>query len=306
MLKLGIIGLSEGNGHPYSWSAIINGDYNAKVMADCGYPVIPQYLAANRDTLGIDDARVTHVWTQDSCISRNIAAAGKIEHVAERIEDLIGQVDAVILARDDAENHVKMAKPFLDADVPIFIDKPLVITNDDLDFFSAQDSAGKFFMSCSSFRYAAENAAVKKEKAALGKLELATVVGKKDWFKYGVHMLEALFALLDDPQPVSVKHISKSHKDIVYIEFQTGLVATVHLFYEIAPTFQISLYGQTGWRHIEYLNWYAMFRSNLVEFISSVRQGKPRLGFEKTKNIIRTLIAARESLDGAGKTIALK
>ena len=24
-LKLGIIGLSEGNGHPYSWSAIFNG-----------------------------------------------------------------------------------------------------------------------------------------------------------------------------------------------------------------------------------------------------------------------------------------
>ena len=24
-LKLGVIGLSEGNGHPYSWSAIFNG-----------------------------------------------------------------------------------------------------------------------------------------------------------------------------------------------------------------------------------------------------------------------------------------
>jgi hypothetical protein len=42
-LKLGIIGMSEGNGHPYSWSAIING-YNMDHMLDCPFPVIPEYL----------------------------------------------------------------------------------------------------------------------------------------------------------------------------------------------------------------------------------------------------------------------
>jgi len=30
MLKLGVIGMSEGNGHPYSWSAIINGQSDEK------------------------------------------------------------------------------------------------------------------------------------------------------------------------------------------------------------------------------------------------------------------------------------
>lgn len=34
MIKLGIIGKCENNGHPYSWSAIINGNYNEKAMAD--------------------------------------------------------------------------------------------------------------------------------------------------------------------------------------------------------------------------------------------------------------------------------
>ena len=60
MLKLGIIGLSEGNGHPYSWSAIINGSYAPEIMAECGYPTIPAYLGANKDTLGIGDTQVTH------------------------------------------------------------------------------------------------------------------------------------------------------------------------------------------------------------------------------------------------------
>lgn len=306
MLKLGVMGTSDGNGHPYSWSAIINGDYNEKPMAECGYPAIPMYLAANRDTLGIEAAKVTHIWTQDRTVSEHIAAASLIDNVVDNAEDMIGQVDAVLLARDDPENHPAMAKPFLDANVPIFIDKPLAITREDLDYFAHQNAAGKFLMSCSSMRYAAECRVVKQELDLLGKIELATAVAKKDWVKYGVHMLEGLFAMLDDPEAVTVRHVSKTGKDIVYIEFESGLVATVHLFYDIAPTFQISLFGREGWRLIELKNSYSMFRDNLIEFIRSVQHNKVRLDFSKTENIIRTLIAGKESLEQQGKTIKLK
>jgi hypothetical protein len=250
MLKLGVIGMSEGNGHPYSWSSIVNGQYNEKEMANCGYAGIPVYLAANRDTLGIEGAKVTCVWAQERKIAEHIAKASLIDTVVDRLEDMIGKVDAVMLTRDDPENHVAMA--------------------------------------------------------AIGKVELATAVGKKDWTKYGVHMLEGLFALLDDSKAVSVRHISSSHKDIVYIEFETGVLATVHLFYDITPTFQISVFGQGGWRLIEYKNWYAMFRNNIIEFVRSVQQGRSRLEFSKTENIIRTLIAGKESLEQGGRVISLK
>ena len=306
MLKLGLIGMSEGNGHPFSWSAIINGDYNKEAMASCGFDTIPQYLEANRDTLGIDGAKVTYVWAQDKKISERIAAAGLIDNVVGSAEDMIGWVDAVLLARDDVENHVAMAKPFLDANVPIFVDKPLAITNEDLEYFAEQNRSGKFLMSCSSMRYATESRAVKRELDSLGKIELAIAVGKKDWIRYGVHMLEGLFALLDDPKAIAVRHISKSGKDIVHVEFETGLAATVHLFYDITPTFQISIFGQASWRLIEYKNWYAMFRDSLIDFIRSVQQGRPCLVFAKTENIIRTLIAGKESLEQQGKTIELK
>ncbi len=155
-------------------------------------------------------------------------------------------------------------------------------------------------------RYATESRAVKTELASMGNIELATAVGKKDWIKYGVHMLEGLFALLDDPTAVAVKHVSTSKKDIVYVEFDSGLIATIHLFYDIVPTFQISIFGQSGWRMIEYKNWYAMFRDNLIEFIRSVQQGQPRLSFHKTSNIIRTLIGAQESLENDGIRIKLE
>ena len=305
MIKTGIIGLSEGNGHPYSWAAIINGNYNEKEMDQCGYAGIPIYLKENMDTLGIDGAVVTHVWTQSRKLSEHISRASGIEFVVDEAEEMIGQVDAVILARDDPENHVRMAKPFLDASIPIFIDKPLAFNLEDLIYFKEQHYKGKLLMSCSSMRYAVECQRAKIELKALGKLELATVVGTKDWAKYGVHMLEALFALLDDPRAVSVQHIGKSGKDIVSIIFKNELQVIVHLYMDIAPTFQLSLYGQNGWKMIDIKNSYAMFKENLNEFVHSVQEGKSRLSFEKTENIIRTLIGAKESLEQHGRKIDL-
>ena len=69
VVKLGVIGLSPGNGHPYSWSAIING-YDPVFMKDCGFPVIPEYLAKQSfPEDSISNAEVTHIWTEDLNLS---------------------------------------------------------------------------------------------------------------------------------------------------------------------------------------------------------------------------------------------
>ena len=73
-IRLAMLGMVDGNGHPYSWSAIINGKYDAKVMEECGYPVIPQYLGAQPPgALGIDGAEVTHVWCDDPAEARRVS-----------------------------------------------------------------------------------------------------------------------------------------------------------------------------------------------------------------------------------------
>ncbi|MCM8762294.1 MAG: hypothetical protein NC905_00970 [Candidatus Omnitrophica bacterium] len=48
MKKLAFIGTNEGNGHIFSWSAIINGRYDRERMKNCGYPVIPEYLSKDK------------------------------------------------------------------------------------------------------------------------------------------------------------------------------------------------------------------------------------------------------------------
>lgn len=304
MLKLGILGLSEGNGHPYSWSAIVNGDYDPALMEDCGFPVIPRYLEANTDTLGVDDARVTHVWCQDRAIAKHVAAASHIRTVVDRPEDMIGAVDAVLLARDDPENHVRMASPFIDADVPIFIDKPLAFRRQDLEYFADRVQAGKLILSSSALRYSGGVQAARAELATLGRIRLAVAVGKKDLRKYAIHYLEGMFSLLDDPPARSVRHVSgKSGEDILYIEFENGILATVHVFMDIAPGGELNVYGESGMLQVNHGGAYTAFRNHLVEAIHAFRQGRPRLEFGKTWNVIAALIAARESLESHGQVV---
>lgn len=306
MIKLGVIGMSPGNAHPTSWSAIINGVFDGKEIVDLGYPAVAAYLQANKATLGLPAAKVTHVLTQDKALSAHIARSAGIENIANTPEELIKSVDAVLLSRDDPENHREMAKPYIDAGVPIFIDKPLCHTYEDLEYFRNEIAKGKFIMSCSSMRYSSECLAAKADIAALGKMELITAVGKKDWTKYGVHMLEAIFSIMNDPRPVSVINVGNENGSIVKVEFESGLVATVHLFMDISGTFQVSLFGQQNWRLIEIKNSYSSFRDTIIEFVRSVQEGKPRVDFNTTEQIIKTVIAGQESLNQAGKKIIIK
>jgi len=297
--------MTEGNAHPYSWSAIINGQFDGEELINIGYPAVAAYLTANQNTLGLNNAQVTHVWTQDRAISESIARCSGIANIAENYEDMLGQVDAILLTRSDTENHVHMAKPFIDAGIPVFLDKPLASTLEDLDYFAAEVAKGKLIMSCSSMRYASEAITGKIEMGAIGKPELIVATGKKDWLNYGVHMLECVLMLLDEAKPVSVKHISEAGKDMVHYVFPDGLQVIINLFMEISGTFQVSVYGQKDWKFIDIKNSYAMFRDNIIEFLRSVEEGKPRLAFSKTENVIRALLAAEQSLKQGGETIYL-
>ena len=125
-IRLAMLGMVDGNGHPYSWSAIFDG-YDPEEMAKCPFAGIPVYLnKETKATLRIPGVRVTHIWTDDPADARHVAKASLIPNVVERPEDVIGQVDAVIVATDKGHEHVARCKPFVDAGLPIFVDKPMV------------------------------------------------------------------------------------------------------------------------------------------------------------------------------------
>lgn len=262
-------------------------------------------MKANQSTLGVLGVQVTHVWCEDKNDAFSIAKSANIEHVVDNLTDLIGHVDAVILARDDPDRHWEMAQPFLEAKVPIFIDKPLTVCLDELERYKSYVAEGAFLMSCSSMCYANEVLTAKAYITKLGKIHLISVIGKKDWKKYGVHMVEALLSLLGDPKPLSVQYIGKDDYDMVSLEITPTCFASIHLIADIAPTFQMSVFGEKDWFLIDIRNSYAMFKENILEIVKSLHQGKATLEFHKTINVIEIVAQALVSKEKGNIKISL-
>ena len=90
VINVGIIGFSDGNGHPFSWSAIING-FNKKKLNKCPFPIIRKYLGdrQNFDDV-IDGVNVTHIWTQSRDYSEMVSEFAYIPNIVNSFHDMIG------------------------------------------------------------------------------------------------------------------------------------------------------------------------------------------------------------------------
>lgn len=291
-LNLGIIGLSEGNGHPYSWSAIFNG-YNSEYMKDCPFPVISEYLSKQTFPNDfISGAKVTHIWTQDRKISEHIAISSNIENISENMEDLIGKVDAVLLARDDYKNHYEMALPFINAGIPIYIDKPLAISNKEADkIYSLEKFKGQIF-TCSAMAYAPE--LIRKD---IGEVKYIDAVAIKDWNKYSIHIIEPVLKLFDYNSKI-VKSCVNSFDNCktVTINFENGITTNFKTLYDCKCGFKITLYGTKGSQEIEFKDTYNSFKNALSEFVLIVKKEKENNSYNITKKAIEVI--ERGNLNG--------
>lgn len=293
--KLGVIGLSEGNGHPYSWSAIFNG-YNASFMNDCGFPVIPEYLSKQKfPESTIKNAIVTHVWTQDLSISRHIANATNILHVCESLEEMIGQIDAVLLARDDAENHLKMARPFLENGLPIFIDKPLAFSLSSMeDLIDLQQYDGQIF-TCSSLRYSNELYLTDDEKNKIGNIDFIQAQISKSWDKYAIHLIEPIIA--GNPLRGRLRNIKVIKKDQItkVIVIWENFEAEIGTFGPYIVPLNINYFGRKTNIVKSFSDTYNTFKKSLMAFVSSFCREQIPIPRNETREIIQIIEEVRNA-----------
>ncbi len=295
-LRLGVIGMSPGNGHPYSWSAICNG-YDPISIEDCGFPVIPRYLKVHRypdDFIQI--AKVTHVWTQSKQLSLQIAKACNITYVANDFTDLIGLVDAVLLARDDAENHLRFAKPFLEAGIPIYIDKPLALSVVEAkELLGLQQYPGQIF-SCSALRYANELMPSSSDLRSIGAIRTILGFTPKDWDKYSVHVIDPLLRLV--PEDDEVLHTTKWESDDrtnLHLQFSSGIDALVGAYGDCILPISLKIIGSFGFIDLELCDTFNCFKNALQDFLVGVNERSQRIADSSMLRVVSIIEAGRTS-----------
>ncbi|MGV8845302.1 Gfo/Idh/MocA family oxidoreductase [Tessaracoccus sp.] len=308
-LRLAILGSSVGNGHPYSWGAIFNG-YDRDLMTDeCPFPGIPGYLNLERQGTGqIPGARVTHVHcVGDGGFSADhVARCALIPQVVQRAEDVIGEVDAVLVATDRGSEHVERCRPFVEAGIPVFVDKPLATNEADLATFKGWVAAGAPIMSSSSMRYSKEFQPYRTSTRDLGDLRYVSITSPKSWEAYGIHALEAVYPIVG-PGFISVRNTGTPDANIVHLKHQDHI--------DVVAAVNSGMYGGFGYLQLSGTNdtvqlrsrdSYHAFRSQLNAFVDYVRTGVRPFPFEETVELIKLVIAGLRSRDEGGREVFLE
>lgn len=303
-LRFAMMGMIPGNGHPYSWSAIING-FDPAAMAACPYPVIPKYLGSRpAGTLNVAGAQVTHLWTDDPTEAAGVAAAALIPKIVTRPEEVIGEVDAVFIATDDGFDHVRRARPFIEAGLPVFVDKPLALTIPDLRTFVGWEKAGARLLSSSGLRYAPEITPYLSGTVnpTIGDLRWISGVSCKTWERYGIHLLEPIARVLG-PGFISIRLETSANRtlEIAHLTHCSGVQVSLPVIADGGATFgTMHLYGVAGQATLRFTDTYTAFRGQLVSFIDFVRTGTPPYPFSNTVELMSVLIAGiRSRTDGS-------
>ena len=103
MYRIGILGAE--NSHALAFAQIFNG-YKPELKED--FP----------------DIRVTAVGGMYPEANRSVYEACGLELLCSRPEEMLGQVDAVMITARDGAYHAPFVRPFIEAGIPAFIDKP--------------------------------------------------------------------------------------------------------------------------------------------------------------------------------------
>lgn len=305
-LRIGILGMTEGNGHPYSWSAMFN-DFDPEYMKDCPFPVIPVYLGKQpKSTIGIPGAKITCIcctgWAEREA-AEHIAKASNIPEVLDRPEDMIGKVDAVIVATDVGDEHVERCRPFIEAGIPMFIDKPLVNKEEDLRTFVEWRRNGAKFLTSSSMRYCKEFETYYKNHYELGELMYICSPMAKKYETYGIHALESMYPLLGQGF-VSVRNTGTYERTMVHIKHSSGCNVNIAQGIGMVGAGML-LIGSAGSKYVECGDSYYAFKKQLDLFVHWLRTGEEPFPFEESVELMKMVIAGLRSREEGGREVFL-
>lgn len=308
MIKLGLISAASygapgaarapGSNHGTAFATTFNGWDEAKAKECQGTFV--------RSGKRLEGARVVRIWDPLREAAERLAAACSIETVCATAEEVCDGVDAVLLIDDGTGEQWKYAAHPLRKGVPVFCDKPLAMTAK-----AAQETARLArstktkFMSASSLRFVPDIVKLRGELGQIGPVYLASAACGNELVYYGIHALSMAYAVLGGGA-VSCVNVGQPGLNVVRARFadHRDVVLLVGEKEWMSAGYQITLYGQKGWRTLkpDLTNLYAYL---LEAFLDYLRTGTEPYPIEQEVELIAVLEAGKRSLK-EGREVTIK
>lgn len=288
MIKVGIVGTNTS--HAGVFAGILNGR-DGEPPRVAGAQVVGAWSSGKEGLSGYHSN------------AEQLAEAYEISTVVTDPSELIGTVDLVLIL-DDLDGgslHPELAKPFLEAGIATYVDKPMALTvGEAVQLFDLAAQSGAPLMSCSALRFSSELNVLKPDAA--GELSTLISIGPGDWYNYGIHAVEAALAVRG-PGAVSVQRFASEERDLAVIEDATGPRTVIGTLRDASVPFHLTGYGANVVQTTvgDYQDFYTNTMTAAVEM---ARTGQSPISRETTLEVL-AILAAGERSAATGEKVEL-
>ncbi|MBL7769646.1 MAG: Gfo/Idh/MocA family oxidoreductase [Flavipsychrobacter sp.] len=282
--RIGIIGLDTS--HSTEFVNALNGLYPSTNLE--GYRVVAAYPFGSKEIKSSADRIPLYT---------DYVRRFDVE-IVDSIQALLERVDVVMLETNDGRPHLEQALQVMKAGKRLFIDKPVASSLEEV--VAVYDTARTFkvpVFSSSSLRYNAgvqETASGKKVGKILGADTFSPAPLEPthpDFFWYGIHGVEMLYALMGTGC-LEVSRIYSPKTDLVTGTWKDGRIGSFRGTRSGKNEYGATVFGESG---IERIGPYSGYDALLKEIISFFKTGISPVPEEETLEIYAFMEAAHES-----------
>lgn len=230
--------------------------------------------------------------------------------LVDKPEEMISKVDGMLIESQQGGVHYEKARPFLEAGIPCFIDKPLASTTADArKIVELADKKRTPIFSSSSLRFAPEvvqyqNAAAHgKVVGVLSHGPAGLHAGNPGLFHYGIHAVELLYALMG-PGCVQVSCTFEKGAEVVTGQWRDGRLAGVRGLRAGAASFGFLAFAEKGVQHVA-VGTTLIYRELLKKIVAFFETKKSPVALAETVEIIAFIEAALKSVHNHGTAVSL-
>ena len=255
----------------------------------------------------IRGAKVSHVWGETRAFATAAATAGQIPHIVQQPEDMIGQIDAAVVDHRHGKFHLPAVSPFLEARIPLFVDKPFCYRKAEGKRFLARASElGVPVCSFSTLPKQASFKALKQQMRSLGEIYSLVASGPCDirskWggvFFYGIHQVDMVLRLLGYDCKYAQVWRGQGKNHVGQLSYADGRMATLNLIGAGRAAFHISIIGAKGRIDQEITSDSSMYLTGVKDFVRMFRTGK-------TTETAASMLGPVAVLEAMEKSLTLK
>lgn len=275
MFKIGIVG--SDNSHAEAFSKLVN--FPDSKTGEYAFP----------------DCKVVGIYGFDKERTEQVARDGKIDFIAEKPEDLIGKVDAVMVVFRHGDLHAEYALPFIKAGIATWVDKPFTIKNEDaIKLIDAAKKYNTLLTGGSTCKYAYDVLMAKgavEGGSRIGKIKTGTInfpaTLENEYggiYFYGAHLVEMTMAIFGyNPKSVVA---SENNGTVTSILKYDNYQVTMN-FIPGAKEYHVVLYGENG-TLVREIDISIVYRLGFEKFVEMLRSKKLVMPLEDLYSVVET------------------